>query len=249
MTFVFRPGLLAAVVCGVAILCALGTWQLQRKAWKDALIAQVEAREGAAPVGFDAALARAARGEPIEYQAVVLEGVYDHGEERHVFAVREGRAGIYVFTPLARDGAAPVWINRGFVPQQMGAEPGKSPGEAAVGRPTGRVRIEGVLRAPQRPTAIETMVRPKDQPTDNLYFFRDPARFADAPPAGAFYVESAGGENAARWPEASISRADFPNRHLEYALTWFGLAAALIGVYLAFSLRRGAGGAGAQPPV
>lgn len=241
MKFVLRPGLLAAVVVGVALLCALGTWQLERKAWKEALIAQVESREASAPIAYDEALARARRGENMEYQPVFLDGAFAPALSRRVFAAREGEAGAYLFTPLRRADGEAVWINRGFVPQGAAPTPAECPSASETDAscpPAGVVRVEGVLRAPQRPTAMERMVRPHDQPADNLYFFRDPARFADAPPAGPYYVESAGKESRAPWPQASVSRADFPNRHLEYALTWFGLAAALIGVFVAYSARR-----------
>ncbi|MBY0421243.1 MAG: SURF1 family protein [Parvularculaceae bacterium] len=233
MKFQFRPGLFAATLIGLAILCALGAWQLQRRAWKETLIAGIEAREHAPPMAIAEALDRALRGEAIEYQPVYAVGTYAHDEERHVFAVRDGRAGVYVFTPLLRDDGTPIFVNRGFAP-----EAAKNAAARASGQIEGVVRVEGILRAPQKLTAVEAMVRPKDQPKDNLYYARDPARFFDAPPSPRYYVESAGKENAAGVPEPAISRADLPNRHLEYALTWFGLAGALLAVYLVYSIRR-----------
>lgn len=229
MKFQFRPGLAVATLIAFAILGALGTWQLHRRAWKEALIASVEAREAAAPIAFDAAFARARAGEAMEYQPVYLDGAYDPAREAHVFGVRNGVAGYYVFTPLVRPGAPDVYINRGFLPDAERAR------AAQVG---GAVRVSGILRAPQRLTAIENLVAAKDQPQDNLYFARDPARFRGAADFAPYYIESDGRENGAAEPQPALSRADFPNRHLEYALTWFGLAAALVGVYLAYSFKR-----------
>jgi surfeit locus 1 family protein len=229
MTFRFRPGLALATFVALAILCALGTWQLQRRAWKEALVVAVETRAASAPISFDEALSRASKGDAVEYQPVFLEGVYDHAREAHVFAARDGVAGYYVFTPLTRAGAADVYVNRGFTPDARKSE---------AARVDGAVRVAGILRAPQRPTAMERLVAAKDQPEDNLYFARDPRRFDGAASAAPLYVESDGRENAADLPAPALSRADFPNRHLEYALTWYGLAAALLGVYLAYSIKR-----------
>lgn len=229
MTFRFRPGLALATLVALAILLALGTWQLQRRAWKEALVAAVETRAASAPISIDEALSRASKGETVEYQPVFVDGVYDHAREAHVFAARDGVPGYYVFTPLTRAGAADVYVNRGFLPDAR-------KGEAA--RVEGAVRVAGILRAPQRLTAIERLVAAKDQPQDNLYFARDPGRFEGGGRAAPLYVESDGRENAASLPAPALSSADFPNRHLEYALTWYGLAAALLGVYLAYSIRR-----------
>lgn len=229
MRFQFRPGLALATSIALAILIALGTWQLQRRAWKDALIRQVETRAASAPIAFEDALARAASGEAMEYQPVYLDGAYDAAQAVRVFGVRDGVAGAYLFTPLRRASGTPVWINRGFVPDARAGET-----EAIAGE----TRIFGTLRAPQRLTAIEKMVAAKDQPQDNLYFARDPLRFPDVGAAAAFYVESDGREATTAWPAPAISHADFPNRHLEYALTWYGLAAALAGVFAVYSLKR-----------
>lgn len=228
MTFQFRPGLAVATLLAFAVLCALGTWQLQRRAWKEALISAVETREKSAPIAVDEALSRAANGEDVEYRPVFLEGVYDNARAAHVFGARDGVAGVYVFTPLMRNGAADIYVNRGFVPEA-------DKNEAAPVK--GVVRVQGIVRAPQRLTAMEKLFAAKDQPRDNLYFARDPARFGGAA-AAPLYVESDGRENPSAYPAPAVSRADFPNRHLEYALTWFGLATTLIGVYLVYSIKR-----------
>ncbi len=247
LRFRFRPGLAAATLIALAILIGLGSWQLQRRAWKEGLIAQLETRAAAAPITFDAALARADAGEAMEYARVYLDGAYDPAREAHVFGVRDGVSGVYVFTPLRRAGAPDVYVNRGFVaggatnvpPLEKGGPGGDHPHiRPLVETPAGPVRVAGILRAPQRLTATENLVAAKDQPEDNLYFARDPARFAGAAGAAPFYVESDGAESPGAGPAPALSRADFPNRHLEYALTWFGLAAALLGVFAAASIRR-----------
>jgi surfeit locus 1 family protein len=227
------PPLLAAFVIGaLAILCSLGTWQLQRLQWKRDLIARVDARLASAPISFDAAMARAAKGEDMEYQPVEIAGVFRHDAEAHVFGVHEGAAGVFVFTPLETAGAGLVYVNRGFMPQSMNAD--------RANQPMGEVRVAGLLRRAERASRLEAALKPKDQPEDNLFFRRDPERLASARglAVSPVYVDSFGRESPGDWPKGGLTRVEFPNRHLEYALTWFGLAAALIGVFLAYSIRR-----------
>jgi surfeit locus 1 family protein len=228
----FRPGLLAATLGALAILVSLGTWQLQRKEWKEALIAAVEARLSAEPVPFDDAVVRAEAGETMEYQPVYLDGVFAHDNAAGVFGTYEGRAGVYLFAPLRRSDGSFVYINRGFAPQNA---------KAANSEPQGAVRVYGLLRRAEVKRGLERLLAPKDQPADKIFFTRDPRTLGAA--AGIYappiwYVDSNGLESDGPWPKGGLTRVDFPNRHLEYALTWFGLAAALVGVFLAFSLKR-----------
>lgn len=222
------------------MLCALGLWQLQRLEWKTALIAQITERLAADPISFDDALARASSGENMEYQPVFLSGVYAHDLESAVFGTYEGAPGVYVFTPLdAADletgGQRLVYVDRGFAPQEFRDKAARADGQIA-----GEVRVLGLLRRAEKRRGFEKWLAPQDQPADNLYFIRDPAVLAErhaikVPP---FYIDSFGRESAAPWPKGGLTRVDIPNRHFEYALTWFGLAAALLGVFLIFSSKR-----------
>lgn len=240
MSFRWRPGLVVATSIAFAILCSLGAWQLQRLHWKEELIAQIDARLSAPPITFDEALSRAAAGEKMEYQPVYVDGVYAHDLESEVFGTYDGAPGVYVFTALdtpdLQTGARRfIYVNRGFAPQEF-----RDPATRIDGQVAGEVRVEGLFRATEQKRGIEKWIAPQDQPADNLYFVRDPkilaARHAiDVP---AFYIDSAGTESAAAWPKGGLTRVDIPNRHFEYALTWFGLAAALAGVFVAFSLKR-----------
>lgn len=240
MIFRARPGLIVATSIALVILCSLGIWQLQRLEWKTALIAQITERLAADPIAFDDALARAKAGENMEYQPVFLSGVYAHDLESAVFGTYDGAPGVYVFTPLdapapATGGRRFVYVNRGFEPQKVRGEAQRREGDVAS-----EVRVEGLWRRAERRSGFEKWLAPKDQPQDNLYFIRDPAVLAarhsiEVPP---FYIDSFGRENAAPWPKGGTTRVDIPNRHFEYALTWFGLAAALLGVFLVFSIRR-----------
>lgn len=233
MTVRFRPALTAAALVAFAVLCSLGAWQLQRLAWKKELIAKTEARLAAAPMAFDEALRRAEAGEDLNYQPVYADGAYRHGLAALVFGAHDGNPGAWVFAPFERTAGA-IYVNRGFAPQDNAAE-------AAMAGPTGEVRVEGLFRSAEVKRGVERALAPDDQPADNLYFVRDPVRLAaahglDVP---AYYIDSFGREGAAPWPRGGLTRIEFSNRHLEYALTWFGLAGALVAVFIAFSFRGG----------
>ncbi len=244
MRLSLRPGLLVATAFALAVLCSLGAWQLRRLEWKRALIEATEQKRAAAPMPFDEAAARADAGEKMDYQPVYLDGAFANDLESLVFGTYEGAPGVYVFTPLAtRDPAAGlrdsgrrfIYVNRGFAPQDF-----RDPETRRDGVVEGDIRVEGLFRSAEVKRGFEKWLQPKDQPEDNLYFVRDPRVIAaereiEAPP---YYVDSFGRENAGAWPKGDVTRVEFSNRHLEYALTWFGLAAALIGVFAVYSLKR-----------
>ena len=240
MTFAFRPALAVCVAAGLAILVSLGIWQLQRLEWKRDLIAKTEERLHAAPIAFDAAVERERAGEDMEYAPVFVEGVYAHDLEAPVFGSYGGEAGAYLFTPLdaPADGGGRrfIYVNRGFLPQRLLQSETRAGSDVR-----GEVVVNGLFRNAERLSGLARTFGPADQPDDNLWFTRDPVRLAarhgiETPP---YYIDSSGAENPAAWPKGGLTRLEFPNRHLEYALTWFALAAALVGVYLAYSLRRG----------
>jgi surfeit locus 1 family protein len=240
MKFVFRPGAAAATAFGVAILIALGAWQFERREWKLGLIERVEARAHSAPIAFDEALARAAAGEDMEYQRVRISGVYAHDLEAHVFGTLGGEPGVYVFTPLdapAADGGRRfIYVNRGFTPQALA-----DPALRGEGQATSEVHVEGLFRTTEKPSWLEKLFRPVDQLADNLWFRRDPEVLATRHHIETvpYYVDSSGKENPASWPKGGTTRVEFYNKHLEYAVTWFGLAAALVGVFAAYSIKKG----------
>ena len=240
--FRFRPILTIFTLIALAILISLGTWQLQRRAWKLDLIAKTEARLADTPIPLASALEMAKRGIDMEYAPVTISGEYVHAAEAPVAGIYGGAPGFYVFTPLKTLSVAPIWgegnvvyVNRGFVPTEK-----QAPSTREQGRVSGDVAVVGLLRAAETPGGLVAALRPADVPAENRWYTRDPRLFAEWSgfATGPYYIDSSGAETPGEWPKGGVTRVEFNNRHLEYALTWYGLAAALIGVYVAFSLRR-----------
>lgn len=229
------PGL-AALLC-LAILLGLGTWQLGRKAEKEALIARILARAKVEP---PAPLPAPDTWNPErdEFRRVRVTGQFQHEAETlvHGLAAGEvpGRAlqGYYVLTPLRLNEGGTVLINRGFVPTQR-----KDPESRAAGQVAGETNVTGILRGSEP----RTLFVPAPDPVRNEWFNRDIAGIsasrgiADPRP---YLVEADATPNPGGWPKGGQLRVDLPNNHLQYAFTWFGIAACLLGVFGVFAWRR-----------
>lgn len=224
-----------------AILLALGFWQLERKAWKDDIVAKIEARAYGSPVAPPPEAAWSGfKRDALDYQRVTLAGTFRHGEEALVHGfVPQGRGtvlqGFFVMTPLRLDDGSLVLVNRGIVPTELAA-----PASRAQGQVEGRVTVTGLLRGPER----RGYFTPPDTPERNEFFVRDPATIAGAKGlarVAPFYVDADSTPNPGGWPRGGGTELSIRNNHLEYALTWFGLALGLLGVYATFlvgALRR-----------
>lgn len=239
MSFRFRPVLTLCAALGMAMLVGLGVWQLQRLEWKRGLVARVEARIDAAPSAFAEIERLWTETQDADYTPVLARGVFRHDLEAHVFGTLDGAAGYYIFTPLELsqpiDGARFVYVNRGFVPMAL-----KDPARRPEGEIDGEATVRGLFRGPGHARGIAAMVAPVDDPAGNSWYQREPARFAAAAGIAALpvYIDGFGEETPGGWPKGGVTEVEFSNRHLEYALTWFGLAATLFGVWLAFSMSK-----------
>lgn len=223
-----------ATVIAFAILAGLGVWQLQRREWKTHLIESIEARaRGEAqplpPQGaWDGWTA-----EKGEYQRAVATGTYDYGAEVPVHGLAPGEGpgqplqGNYLLTPLKLAGGGTVVVNRGFVPSGW-----KGP----VDRPAGQVTVTGITRAPE----AQGLFVPENDPARDEWFTRDPAAIAHAKglTGVAPFLLDAEATPGVAWPRAGLTVLDVPNNHLQYAFTWFGIAATLVGVFVSFALSR-----------
>ena len=228
------PGLASFIAC--AILVGLGTWQLERKAWKEDLIARILAESKAAPAAPPAAdafdPARAA------FRHVRVTGRFRNNRETLVPGLAPGETsgwalqGYYVITPFVRDDGGTVLVNRGFTPTER-----KAQGDRRDGLIEGPTTVTGILRGSE----ARTMFVPAPDPVRGEWFNRDIPGIAAAQgiaDAAPFLIEADAVPGWTAWPRGGQLRVDLPNNHLQYAFTWFSLAACLVGVFSAFAWRR-----------
>jgi len=242
-TKVVLTGLLCAL--GVAILCSLGTWQLERLAWKQGLIDMVGERieqpaEPLPPESEWPSLTFAGD----EYRKVTLTGRFDHAHEVPAFTSLEDARfdvsgpGYWILTPLEMPDGATVIVNRGFVPDER-----RDPATRSDGQVTGEVTVTGLIRMPE----AGNLFTPDPDPARAQWYVRDPALIAEAfglERVAPFFIDADATPNPGGLPVGGTTRVAFRNDHLGYALTWFGLALALAGVYAVWAFgqlkRRGA---------
>lgn len=204
-----RLGANAAIVfgvAGVAILAGLGIWQMQRLAWKEGVIAQLEARFAADPVALPAA-PDAGRDAYLRVRATGRAGA----PTLHVLtSVKPFGPGYRVIAPFTLSDGRRVLVDLGFVRQER-----KDRGDL----PGGEVTVVGALFWPDEADGFT----PAPDRAANIWFARDlEAMAAELQTEPIMIVaESHGGGD---WPRPRRIGVNLPNDHLQYALTWFSLA-------------------------
>jgi surfeit locus 1 family protein len=229
------PG--AFALAALALLIGLGVWQLERLEWKNALIAQVNDRVRAPAVPLPPESAWKAVGPADEYRRVTATGTLRHDREALLYTVepedrRPAGPGYWVLTPLVLSDGSSVIVNRGFVPLDRKDSATRREGQAA-----GRVTVTGLLRLPEE----KRWFAPANDPGKGAWYRRDPAEIAAAlglARAAPFVIDADAAPNPGGLPAGGRTRLVFSNNHLQYAVTWFGLALALVGVFVAFARQR-----------
>jgi surfeit locus 1 family protein len=218
---------------GLVLLLGLGTWQVQRLHWKEGLIAERAAAVSGVPVAMPKTLAEA---RAVEFHRVRAAGRFLNDRELHLHATTAaGEVGYHVVTPLALDGGGTVLVDRGFVPERLLAPAGR-----AEANPTGAVTVTGLLRL--APDGKPSWFTPDNRPDRNEWFYVDIAAMAQAAAlsyALPFYVDADATPNPGGFPLGGQTVLDLPNNHLQYAITWYALAGALVIVYIQLLRRRG----------
>ena len=242
-----RQAVLAVV--GIALFLgfiALGTWQVQRRAWKLALIERVEQRVHAAPVALPPSpewpqVSAASH----EYLPVTAQGQWLPEKTVLTQALTELGSGFWVMTPLQQADGTQVLVNRGFVPQEQRAKWLATPLSASA--PT-TATIQGLLRMSEPDGGFLRTNAPAEQ----RWYSRDIAAMGRAlqlPQAAPFFIDAGlppppGSAptpvTESTWPRAGMTVVRFSNSHLVYALTWYGLALMVAGAgwYVARYERR-----------
>jgi len=235
--------IITLAVAGLAFvtLLALGTWQVQRLHWKEALLATIAERIAAEPVDVATVERRLAYTGDVEYLPMRAAGRFLHEGERHFFATWQGQSGFYVYTPLQLVDGRILFVNRGFVPYDL-----KDPATRPQSQPAGKVTVQGLAR--NRLDGKPSVIVPDNDISKNVFYWKDIAAMAESAdlPAGAevlpFFLDAGDTPNEGGLPVGGVTIIDLPNSHLQYAVTWYGLAAALAGVVFVWLLpQRGRG--------
>jgi surfeit locus 1 family protein len=237
-----KPFSLLAVSVGVAILLALGVWQVKRLAWKEALLARIAALQSAPPEPLDVVLHRLrgpgqVGGGEVDFVRVQADcPTVQQTPAIKLYTLVGGLIGDRVITacPIAAGPYRSLLVDRGVLPEGAALPPG-----GAVAQP-----LVGVLRKAERPAWLAPPNPPAGAPFKTEWRARDlPAMAAalHAPAPAPVFLMLERPAAPAPGPRPAAIPTDIPNNHLGYALTWFGLAAGLVGVYVANVIKARAG--------
>jgi len=214
---------------------SLGVWQMERRAWKRDILDRIATNQAAAPLTLDELL----KGDPLrfEYGRVRVSGSFLHDKEFYLAARSlKDKVGMQVVTPLRTDDGTIVLFDRGWIPSER-----KEPAKRAEGQLAGKVDLVGIVRRSQ----IKRQFAPDNDPARNFWFhvdvpvMRQMAGGAADPVLDSFFLEADATANPGGIPVGGQTRLDIPNDHLQYAITWFLIALAGAGVYLAYHWENG----------
>jgi surfeit locus 1 family protein len=203
----------------------LGTWQVQRLHWKQDAIARIAHAEANAPMPLTA--------NPAPYSKVVVQGnLRDDLSVQYGAEVRETptgtKMGAHAIVPLEREHAPTLLVDLGWVPLKP---------NAALGHPANPVTLTGFVHPPEE----RGWFNATDNAVERRFYTLDPPAIAGAlrlPPTEPYVLTVLGPKPASLWPEPAHRLPRPSNNHLAYAITWFGLAAALVVVFLIYA-RKG----------
>jgi surfeit locus 1 family protein len=232
------------ILLGFIVLMCLGTWQVLRLQQKEALIERVERQLEADPIFIDEAIKLSASKQDIEYRPVMVTGKFIPDTIRRYFISREGNLGYYLYQALLMDGDRVIWVNLGFVPDKLPLANIVPKGTMGSKDSSGIVQFAGLLRQDltQKPNGFV----PNNAIVKNLYYWKNIAAFSQPfkdtqlkdKTILPFFVDAGVHEHDQvwqnKWPKSGITRVEFTNNHLQYAVTWYGLALACLGVGFAF---------------
>jgi surfeit locus 1 family protein len=237
MMFKLRPFFWPTAMMLPIVVFALGlaVWQMERREWKWGILDRIALNQAAAPMPFDELV----KGDPLrrEYGRVRIAGTLLNDHEYYLAArSQKDDVGLQIITPLKMDDGTIVLFDRGFVPSEN-----KDPKTRAAGQIAGRVELIGLLRRSQ----VKRQFAPDNDPDKNFWFhvdvplMRKMAGGTPDPVLDAFFLEADATPNPGGLPVGGQTRLDIPNDHLQYAITWFLIAMAGIGVYLAYHWENG----------
>lgn len=231
--------LIVCITVGAVFLSGLGFWQLNRLDWKEQLIARVHENLQKPPLTLAEIETELKNGREIEYRPVTVSGWFDHAKEQFFFATHNSKVGFFVYTPLLQANREYVFINRGFVLQDK-----KDASSRGAGQVEGEISITGLARS--APTEKPNSFVPDNDLAENIYYWKSlnemgKNAFVDKEVKIApVFVDADKTPNPGGMPAGGVTLIEFPNSHLQYALTWFGLAGTLlmVGGYFVWTRRK-----------
>ena len=219
----------AFAIIGMALLSALGVWQLERRVWKLDLISRVEQRVHAAAVSAPGPSSwPRINAADDAYRHVRVTGRFLGASETLVQAVTERGGGYWVVAPFRTIEGFTVLVNRGFVPAEW---------ESRAAGPSGETTLTGLLRVTEPGGAFLR----HNGPAADRWYSRDVAAIAAArgiQKVAPYFIDVDRSADPAALPVGGLTIIAFPNNHLLYALTWFGLAVMLAGWSLYVALQE-----------
>ena len=213
------------------ILLTLGTWQVQRLEWKNQLIHDFETRATADPIELPVG----AIAPEMEFRRLSLTGEFDH--DREIFLTGrtyEGNAGFHIVTPFRLTDGRIILINRGWVSESY-----RDPAKRGFTLVEGETNIAAILRFPGK----KGYFVPENEPDNGFWFTLVPAQMVAHLGLGVaaesdIYAAALRTSEKISLPIGAKTETNLRNSHLGYAITWYGIACALFGVYAVF-LRPG----------
>jgi surfeit locus 1 family protein len=209
----------------LAVLIGLGTWQVHRLHWKEAILAQISRAEASAPVPLPP--------DPSPFIKVAVSGQFDYARSASFGAeVRDTPAGptmgSQLIVPLDRPDGLPLLVDRGWVPDTR---------RTPIDQPEGPVTVTGYIHPADQPSWFSA----RDDVAGRHFFTLDPAAIGMAlglKDVAPFTLVALGNPPPEHWPDPARHLPTPPNNHLSYAITWYGLAVALVIVFIVW-VRRG----------
>jgi surfeit locus 1 family protein len=213
------PGAMTGVM--LLVLLALGSWQVRRLHWKEGILAQIAHAEAAPAVPL--------AGEPGPFTKVIATGHW-RGDQAAIYGVEMRdlpsgpQLGAQLIVPLEREGRDPVLVDLGWIP-------GSSP---TASLPSGTVTVEGYVRPADKPGLFS----PSDDPAQRRFYTLDPGPIGAAlglHSVAPFVLMAMGDVAPGHFPAPAPHLPRPPNNHLSYAVTWYGLAVALVVIFIAWA--------------
>ncbi|MGK7864693.1 SURF1 family protein [Falsiroseomonas sp. E2-1-a4] len=203
----------------LAVLVALGTWQVQRMGWKTQLLAEIAAAEANPAIPIPAI--------PQPWTKVAVTGRLDHGREALLgLEVRGAVLGTHLLVPLLREDAPAILVDRGWIPLES---------RLPIARPDGPVTLEGYVR----PGETLGLFAATDDTAGRRFYSFVPSAIGAAlglEQVAPYGLVVLGAANGLPDPARTLPRPT--NSHLGYVITWYGLALSLLGVFAVWARRR-----------